>query len=128
MSDFCPCQSGSLYKNCCGPFLMKKEIPATPEALMRSRYTAYAEGDMDYIEKTMRMPAAKNFNKKEAEISNQSIRWCGLNIVFAKTEGEKGWVEFIASYSFEDKTYQLHELSEFTLLNKQWYYIDGKIK
>ena len=50
----CPCGSGKPLSACCGPYLEGKEDPPTPEALMRSRYTAYTQGNLDYIEKTMK--------------------------------------------------------------------------
>ena len=42
----CPCGSGTAYGACCGP-LHDGAPAATAEALMRSRYTAFAVGDAD---------------------------------------------------------------------------------
>ncbi|MEL6269373.1 MAG: YchJ family metal-binding protein, partial [Chloroflexota bacterium] len=44
----CPCDSGKKYKKCCRVYHMGVPAP-TPEKLMRSRYTAYAAGNMTYI-------------------------------------------------------------------------------
>jgi SEC-C motif domain protein len=44
----CPCHSGAKYKKCCRPYHDGTPAP-TPEALMRSRYSAYALGKSDYI-------------------------------------------------------------------------------
>ena len=44
----CPCGSGLTLAECCGPKIAG-EPAATPEALMRSRYTAYALGDDAYV-------------------------------------------------------------------------------
>ena len=44
----CPCQSGLRYKRCCRPLHQGAPAPS-PEALMRSRYSAYALGLVDYI-------------------------------------------------------------------------------
>ena len=41
----CPCGSGRAFDECCGPFLSGAAAAPTPEALMRSRYAAYALGD-----------------------------------------------------------------------------------
>jgi len=46
----CPCCSNRSFSECCEPFLVGKKIPGTPEELMRSRYSAYATGLVDYIE------------------------------------------------------------------------------
>ena len=47
--ETCPCGSGRPYEDCCGPYIAGKAKPATAEALMRSRYTAYAKKEIDYI-------------------------------------------------------------------------------
>lgn len=44
----CPCGSMSSYSKCCKPY-HEGEIPPTPEALMRSRYSAYSKGLVDYV-------------------------------------------------------------------------------
>jgi len=45
----CPCCSGKEYKNCCEPFHLNKELPKTPEELMRSRYAAFAMVLPEYL-------------------------------------------------------------------------------
>lgn len=44
----CKCYSGKPYKECCGK-LHKGEAPSDALALMRSRYCAYALGNIDYL-------------------------------------------------------------------------------
>ncbi|WP_410106547.1 YchJ family protein, partial [Sutterella wadsworthensis] len=48
----CPCGSGRRFADCCGLYLSggSQALGApTPEALMRSRYSAYACGDDAYV-------------------------------------------------------------------------------
>lgn len=45
----CPCGSRKLYGACCGQYHTGVALPPTAEALMRSRYSAYAKGLVDYI-------------------------------------------------------------------------------
>ena len=48
----CPCDSGQTYVQCCGPWhqgLGLGVFAPTPEALMRSRYSAYVLGLVDYL-------------------------------------------------------------------------------
>ena len=48
----CPCGSGLSLQACCGRFLTGGAEPfgaPTPEALMRSRFTAFALGDEAYL-------------------------------------------------------------------------------
>lgn len=42
----CPCGSQIEYKSCCGVYHQGARVAPTPEALMRSRYTAYSLGNI----------------------------------------------------------------------------------
>ena len=77
----CPCESGKTFKKCCEPFITGEKEAETAEQLMRSRYTAYTQVEMDYIEKT-HDPKTRNqtdmeSNRKWAE----STKWTGLEIL-----------------------------------------------
>ncbi|MDH5490482.1 MAG: YchJ family metal-binding protein, partial [Myxococcales bacterium] len=45
----CPCGSGSKQNECCGPLMQGEAQAETAEALMRSRYSAFAVGNVEYI-------------------------------------------------------------------------------
>lgn len=47
----CPCGGPSL-DTCCGPYLAGRAVPQTAEQLMRSRYTAYTQGNEAYLRAT----------------------------------------------------------------------------
>lgn len=49
----CPCDSGARYAACCGPAHRGAREPADAVALMRSRYSAFAVGDADYLWRTL---------------------------------------------------------------------------
>lgn len=108
-------------------YIIDHEKPRTPEQLMRSRYTAYVLLDIDYIEKTMKGPAAQNFNKEEALKWASQVTWLGLEIRYTHSKKNQGRVEFIAEYQHQGIKDQLHEISEFRLEDDQWYYFDGRI-
>lgn len=122
----CPCGSQKDYLNCCGNFITGETIPPTPEALMRSRYTAYSEINIDYIQKTMKEPAALNFNKEETEKWAKQVKWLGLKVIDSQFDNLQGTVEFMADYSYQGKKLCLHEVSEFKKENGQWFYTKGK--
>jgi SEC-C motif-containing protein len=122
----CPCGSNTAYEACCGLFINGSATPATPEALMRSRYTAYTQANIEYISKTMKGPAAKDFNAEEAEAWAKQITWLTLQVLYVKQDKTHGWVEFVAQYAYGAKKHNLHEVSEFCLEEGKWYYIDGK--
>ena len=48
-SEKCPCMSGKSYAECCEPVIRGTRKAATPEELMRSRYSAYAKAEIDHI-------------------------------------------------------------------------------
>ena len=51
-TDLCLCSSGIEYGQCCGRFHRAESVPATAEALMRSRFAAYVLHDADYLRQT----------------------------------------------------------------------------
>jgi SEC-C motif-containing protein len=121
----CPCNSGKTLADCCEPFLKGINLPSTPEELMRSRYTAYHQGNIDYIQQTMRSPAADNFDAIEAEKWAKGLKWAGLKVLRSSQDANKGIVEFIAYYLSYGRQHALHEVSEFILDEGRWYYIHG---
>ena len=52
-SKACPCHSGEPYKTCCKPRHDGTQPAETPEALMRSRYSAFALGLGQYLVDTL---------------------------------------------------------------------------
>lgn len=123
----CPCGNPKRYLDCCGAAL-QKNIPAeTPEALMRSRYTAFVERKFDYIQKTMRPPASLKFNKKEAKKDHPE--WLGLTVIHSSIDNDNnqlGYVEFKAHYKNIGKIFCIHEKSIFHCIEGRWYYVDGE--
>ena len=126
MTATCPCGSNKTFKDCCETFLSGTKQAETPEQLMRSRYTAYAIPYIDYIERTMREPAAKDFNKESAYLWAKNATWQKLEVLNTSTNIDKGFVEFKAYYFENGKNHILHEISEFHRIDNQWYYVDGK--
>ncbi len=123
--NYCPCGTGKDYHDCCGMFISGLKSPPSPEALMRSRYTAYSQVNIDYIAKTMKSPAADNFDVAATRAWASKINWIQLTVIRATSDGSQGVVEFIAHYFLDKQKYTLHEISEFILENGQWYYVNG---
>ena len=122
----CPCGSNSEYTGCCGRFHAGEPAP-TAEALMRSRYTAYVLGRLDYIAATCAGPAAAAFDLREAELSQLGTRWLGLEIIGTRKgrQGdENGTVSFIARYSHNGAGGELRETSTFRRVDGRWFYWD----
>jgi SEC-C motif domain protein len=127
----CPCGSEKRYLECCGAAIQLKNPAKTPEALMRSRYTAYVEENWDYIKKTMRLPALAQFNKKEAvrRARDETTQWLGLEVLASSIESDNpniGYVEFKAKYRSKGVEGLIHENSIFHFIDGKWYYVDAK--
>lgn len=124
--ELCPCGSGKAFLDCCQRFISGQQLPATPEELMRSRYSAYTLADIEYIFKTMKGPASEDFDPESSREWAKKITWLKLEVLnstlFSK---QKGFVEFLAHYMHNNKNLVLHEISEFQFDNGQWYYFDG---
>ncbi len=125
----CPCGSGKGFDQCCGPLLAG--APATsPEALMRSRYTAFTRGDVDYLETTLAPEARVDFDRAEAETWAKGAEWQGLELraVVLPEPGEvEGSVEFVARYRYQGKAYAHHERGSFRRIDDRWLYVDGEV-
>ncbi|HXH54244.1 MAG TPA: YchJ family metal-binding protein [Gammaproteobacteria bacterium] len=122
----CPCGSGADFKACCSPYLHVEKYAPTPEALMRSRYTAYFNGNLTYIEATMREPALIKFHQQKN--TKRTHEWLGLQVIAAYDDLDPnvGYVEFIAKYKHNNRADQIHERSKFHRKEGRWYYVDGE--
>jgi SEC-C motif-containing protein len=93
----------------------------TPEALMRSRYSAYVLGDIEYLLATWHAFTAPG------EMELPPVKWLGLEIRHVQTTGDAGVVEFVARAREAGRAQRLHETSRFVRENGRWYYIDGQL-
>lgn len=123
----CPCQSGRPYSQCCGPVLSGECVAPTAEALMRSRYTAYAVRDVGYLLQTW------HASTRPEVIDAATIpEWQGLRIIRTEDgkEGDlRGVVEFEATFSAGGQGRGLlREVSRFVRENGQWFYVDGDLQ
>lgn len=92
---------------------------------MRSRYTAYVLGEIDYIYNTMRGPSRKGFSRRVAAYWASQVQWLKLEVINKKTiSPEEAHIEFKAYYTFQDQEVCLHETSHFKKKNGQWFYTD----
>ena len=110
-------------------YLVGKAIPKTPEALMRSRYTAYSTANIDYIKKTMQGKPLVGFNEAEAKRWAMSVQWMGLTVIETHQDDvdeNTGFVEFIVRYLDKGGIKTIHEISRFQYINGCWFYVDGE--
>lgn len=159
MSDLaCPCQSGKSYAECCQPYHQRKVHAPTAEALMRSRYCAYALATktpalLDYLINTT--------HRENSQYTSNTKHWRSEILRYCQTTGFKGlvikgyeyplseaqlnenpiglmlkahWPDLLATVAFEaslvrdGKPYTLKELSFFVKLGNRWVYHTGDVE
>lgn len=118
--DRCPCGWGDPYPQCCGRYHDGAAAP-TAQALMRSRYTAFARGNADYLIRTW----APEQRPTDLELDD-SIVWQRLVIVGGSGGGpfdDTGTVEFQAWYRHDGRRGNQHEVSDFRRDQGRWVYV-----
>ena len=119
----CYCGSTKQFEDCCEPIIKGSEKATTAEALMRSRYSAYASHQADYLVATTHISQRKHYPKTEILNWATTNKWLKLEIV--KTT--ENTVEFKAYFSDNALQNHIHhELSTFTFENGSWFYVDGQ--
>lgn len=124
----CPCQSGVKYSHCCEPLIKGKKQAETAEQLMRARYTAYTQIQMDFIEQTHDPKTSQDIDMQGSREWAQTTNWDGLEIIETTQGGvddEVGTVEFKATFLTEEGPQIHHELSQFHKRDGVWYYSDS---
>lgn len=125
MKPPCPCGPSAALADCCGRYHGGTPAP-TPEALMRSRYSAFALGLEEYLLATWHpatRPASLDLH------AGPQPKWIGLKILeHALQDDTHGTVRFVARYRVGGKAERLEEHSRFERLDDgRWYYLDGDI-
>jgi SEC-C motif-containing protein len=129
--EICPCRVRADEKRefaaCCGPYLARAAAPPTAEALMRSRYSAFVKGDIDYLYETLTIEQRKDFDRKATSDWATKSEWLGLDIV--ETEhgldaDEMGTVTFTAHFIHDGKPRPHKEKALFKRegKDKSWYF------
>lgn len=125
----CPCGSGEAFTACCGAYLDGGNAP-TAEQLMRSRYTAFAIGDVAYLSRTWHPSTLPTPQELEESISALPV-WRRLAIQETEAGGpfaDRGTVEFTALGTDADGgRVRLHEVSRFVREDGRWLYVDGDV-
>ena len=123
----CPCQSGQSLEECCLPLIEGKKIATSPEMLMRSRYTAFSLKKIDYIFNTLDPQARGEFDRQtNIDWAEKSI-FTNLEIIKSTMEGNKGIVEFKATFKDAEGVVHIHhEHSKFRKQAGIWYFREGR--
>ena len=114
---------------CCGRYLAGERAP-TAEALMRSRYTAYATGDTGHLIRTTHPDSPH----READVRAwaeelrrycAAVRFLGLTVDTSGEGGDTGRVRFYARMALDGRDVSFGEDSRFLRVDGRWLYVDG---
>lgn len=130
MSDtICPCRAmdsqPKSYAECCAPHIEEGKPAPTAEALMRSRYTAFAHGDIDHLVETLAPGTRDDFDRKAITHWSRQSQWLGLEILSTEqgqAEDETGYVEFVAHFINDGQRHAHRERSLFSKVDGRWYF------
>jgi len=127
MTPPCPCGLPAEYDACCGRYHagpLQGQAP-TAEALMRSRYSAFQRGLLDYLLATWH-PSTR---PAELQPEPPGLRWLGLEVRrHTPIDADHASVEFVARSKLGGRAQRLHETSRFVREDGRWYYLDGEIR
>ena len=121
----CPCGTGSNYGACCGRLHSGAVQARTAEELMRSRYSAYALGNLDHVFRTWHPKTRPSDVSPVGGIAFVGLEV--LEIVAGGPDDDIGVVEFRARLRGPEGLSEFQERSRFSRRAGQWMYVDGSI-
>lgn len=134
-APLCPCSSGLRYAQCCAPFHKAEREPPTPEALMRSRYSAFALKQVDHLWRTLH-PTQPDRARPEEEAKRElrqvvaRMKYPGLTVLDTAEAGPDGVarVLFHARVFEQGKDRSFVERSDFRHDGTGWRYVGGVLR
>ena len=128
VTQACPCGSGKRYRACCQP-LHRGGQAGSPEALMRSRFSAFAVGRAKYLVNStaelgpMWQPDTDAW-ERSLRAQCAGARFTALRVLAAPPppDGGPGFVRFEADVVENGEQHTISELSRFTLQRGSWVY------
>jgi SEC-C motif-containing protein len=115
-STTCPCGSAEALEHCCLPVINGTRAASSAEALMRSRFSAYALDCQQYL-----LSSWHPTTRPDSIESDPSIQWLRLKIIDAAKRPDQ--VEFVATFKLNGKAHKMHENSRFIFENGHWFYL-----
>lgn len=125
----CPCGSELDFNECCRPVIAGERTVATAEELMRARYSAYTQVEMDFLRDSVHPDFRQDDDSDGARDWAENSKWHGLEILSCEDGGpedEKGQVEFVASYTYDGQDKHYHEVAQFARSEGRWGFTEGR--
>lgn len=128
--ESCPCGSGNPFAECCERYISGALKAVTPEALLRSRYTAYVKKLPEYIVSTTHPDQREGDGTGSVEKWMKNSEWHWLEILESPEPAEAdtgATVEFKAGYTERGRKWVHHEVAEFRKEADTWYFFDARM-
>ena len=123
----CDCGNSRPYADCCGRYHAGPLHLQAPnaEALMRSRYSAYARHLTEYLLDTWHASTRPSL----LELHPPGLHWLGLEVrKHLVQDADHATVEFVARSKLGGRAQRLHETSRFVREQGRWYYVTGDLR
>ena len=131
MKNMCFCGSGDTFEQCCKPIIDRIQPAPTAQALMRSRYSAYAIIASQYLIDSTHISQRANYSKTDIKAWAKESHWQKLEIIECKnglSADAVGEIEFKAYYKDSKNILRIHhEKSVFKKESGDWFYVSGTI-
>jgi len=112
----CHCGSGQPFIDCCSPILDGSRQAATPEQLMRARYSAFCLQDIAFLGQSLHPDHREDHDEVATRRWASNADWLGLEILSKAqplASGDTDHVEFVATFREKGVVRKHHEKSEF---------------
>ncbi|QXH77189.1 YchJ family protein [Pseudomonas salmasensis] len=129
-TSICPCGSGNLLDACCGHYHAGHPAPCA-SALMRSRYSAYVLGLVDYLVATTLPAQQAGLDRNAIDAWSAQSTWLGLEVESSEVFGgqpEHAFVTFTARWHDATGEHSHRERSSFVQNEGRWYFIDPTVE
>ncbi|MCB1183306.1 YchJ family protein [bacterium] len=129
MTMECPCGSGLAYEACCQPIITGATVAPTAEALMRARYSAYTQVELEFLNESLHPDSREDSDPEGARDWAENSTWHGLEIVGTTRGGaehDEGEVEFVATYTHQGREQVYHEIASFERVEGRWTFKEGR--
>ncbi|MCG3676559.1 YchJ family protein [Aliarcobacter butzleri] len=131
VNSLCPCGSLKKYKKCCKIFHDNIKKPSNALELMKSRFSAYAFEQSEYIIKTTykdNPDFSTNISvwKEEIEMFSKNKNFEKLEILNFEESDFEAFVTFKATLFQNNNDISFIEKSKFKKLDGIWLYVDGE--
>ncbi len=128
----CPCTSGLRYRECCAPYHRGTAEPPDAEALMRSRYSAFALKEVEYLWRTLH-PDHPDRARPQEELLRElratatRLKYPRLHVLDRRPPDASGMAQvlFYARIFESGKDRSFIERSDFRHDGTGWRYLSG---